>query len=590
MNTYAVDFETYYDKEVSIRILGPKGYFSHHLFDAYLVTIVGDDGFQYVGCPKQFDWNILNGQRLLSHNASFDQSLYLHGVEAGWWNSCSPAEWHCTADMVAYFGLPRNLKDSSATVLGIEISKATRDNMSGKRWEDMTEEFRQEVLSYATKDSELCLQLWQKLSPEWPLFEQQVSALNRQICQNGLPVDEALIRNNAVALQQALFEAEQSIPWRDNGALLSPAQAKKACAAAGVEPPKSWAMGNEECEAWLDTYADKFPWVYAVRNYRRINSLLKKVQAFDRGTVNGRYYGGLLYFGAHTGRFSGSGGNLNLQNLPRGEMFGVDLRSQIKASPGHKLVVVDLSQIEVRTLCWLAGDHDTLAEIAATEDMYEAFAVRFGLWERGKPGFRSDGKLRSMVKQICLGAGYGASAAKFALISGMPLEEAEKCVALYQTRMQKVVELWKDYGRKIKMVKKGEDLVIPLPSGRGIRYKNVTSILTPDKKGSDRLFSQLVCERIINGKLRLVRPWFGQITENCSQALARDIFCAHLQKIHEAGHRIILHVHDEVVIEAPEHDAERTLEEVIEIMKTPPSWIPDIPLSAEGQIVTEYTK
>lgn len=590
MNTYAVDFETYYDKEVSIRILGPKGYFSHHLFDAYLVTIVGDDGFQYVGCPKQFDWNILNGQRLLSHNASFDQSLYLHGVEQGWWNSCSPAEWHCTADMVAFFGLPRNLKGASETVLGIEISKATRDNMSGKRWEDMTEEFQQEVLAYATKDSELCLALWQKLSPEWPAFEQQISSINRAICQNGLPVDEALIRSNAVALQQALFDAEQSIPWRDNGTLLSPAQAKKACAAAGVEPPKSWAMGNEECEAWLDTYADKFPWVYAVRNYRRINSLLKKVKSFERGTVNGRYYGGLLYFGAHTGRFSGSGGNLNLQNLPRGEMFGVDLRSQIKASPGHKLVVVDLSQIEVRTLCWLAGDKDTLAEIAQTEDMYEAFAVRFGLWERGKPGFRSDGKLRSMVKQICLGAGYGASAAKFALISGMPLEEAEKRVKLYQDRMQKVVELWKDYGRKIKMVKDGLDLLIPLPSGRNIRYKNVSSKLVPDKKGGQNMISQLVCERIINGKPRFVRPWFGMITENCSQALARDIFCWHIQQIHEAGHRIILHVHDEVVIEAPERDADRVLAEVTEIMKRPPPWIPDIPLSAEGQIVTEYTK
>ena len=74
-----------------------------------------------------------------------------------------------------------------------------------------------------------------------------------------------------------------------------------------------------------------------------------------------------MYFGAHTGRFSGSGGNLNLQNLPREEMFGANLRHLIAPKEGKKLIVVDLSQIEVRTLCWLAEDKNMLAEIAKLE-------------------------------------------------------------------------------------------------------------------------------------------------------------------------------------------------------------------------------
>ena len=57
-------------------------------------------------------------------------------------------------------------------------------------------------------------------------------------------------------------------------------------------------------------------------------------------------------------------------------MFGVNLRHMICAPEGKKLVVVDLSQIEVRTLCWLAKDEATLGEIAKTEDIYEAFAIR----------------------------------------------------------------------------------------------------------------------------------------------------------------------------------------------------------------------
>ena len=105
MNTYAVDFETYYDKKVSIKTLGPMGYFSHPEFDAYLVTVVGDNGFAFAGSPREFDWSILNGQRVLSHNAGFDESLFLFGVSQGWWATCSPAEWHCTADMSAFLSL-----------------------------------------------------------------------------------------------------------------------------------------------------------------------------------------------------------------------------------------------------------------------------------------------------------------------------------------------------------------------------------------------------------------------------------------------------------------------------------------------------
>ena len=57
MKTYALDFESYYDKDCSISVLGPLGYFSHPDFDAYMVSVVGDDGYVYVGHPKDFDWS-----------------------------------------------------------------------------------------------------------------------------------------------------------------------------------------------------------------------------------------------------------------------------------------------------------------------------------------------------------------------------------------------------------------------------------------------------------------------------------------------------------------------------------------------------
>ena len=374
MITYAVDFETYYDKECSIRTYGPRGYFTHPKFDAYMVSVVADNGYEFCGHPKDFDWSLLDGQRVLSHNAFFDETLYIFGVGQNWWPDVNYKEWHCTADLAAYSGKPRSLKEAVKNIFGHEISKGTRDNMKGLDWDSMDEEFKKEVTEYALEDSRWCLKIWDALQSGWPEFERAYSRHTRVICWRGIPVNEAKISLNADKLRVALWDAEQSIPWKDTGALLSRKEANKACRDAGVTPPLSWAMGDEDCEKWLDEHADKFPWVYAVRNWRRINSLLKKVESFERGSCDGRYYGGLMYCGAHTKRFSGSGGNLNLQNLPRGEMFGVDLRSQIEAPDGKTLVVVDLSQIEVRTLCWLAEDQDSLEEIRKSDDIYEALS------------------------------------------------------------------------------------------------------------------------------------------------------------------------------------------------------------------------
>jgi DNA polymerase len=287
-----------------------------------------------------------------------------------------------------------------------------------------------------------------------------------------------------------------------------------------------------------------------------------------------------MYCGAHTKRFSGSGGNLNLQNLPRKEMFGVDLRAQIVAPEGSSFVVVDLSQIEVRTLCWLAKDWDTLKEIRGTDDMYEAFAIRFGLWNKEQGSMKaSNPGLRQTVKGMVLGCGYGASAKKYAMIMKCSLEEAEKSVELYQTKMNKVVALWRKFKRDIKMSAKSGEYRVELPSGNAMHYKGVTNAA-----------DSLVCTMVRNGRPVLVRPWHGMITENCSQSLARDIFCYHLRKIEEAGHKIILHVHDEVVIECADADAQSTLANVVALMRTPPPWIPDIPLDAEGHTVKVYSK
>ena len=590
MITYAVDFESYYDGDCSITTLGPRGYFSHPSFDAYMVTIVGDDGFVFAGCPRGFDWSLLNGQRVLSHNASFDESLYLFGVEAGWFSSCSPAEWHCTADMTAFLGLPRSLKNASATVFGLEVNKTTRDNMKGKQWGSMTEEFKVEVTQYAIVDSELCLRLWQELSDQWSEVERNISLMNRRVGQRGLPIDTTLLRTSLEQIRTELFNAEQSIPWISDYTPLSRKAFNEQCRKQGIEPPASLAAGDADADKWFAAFQDACPWARAVQNYRRINAFLRKLESFDNGTMpDGRYYGGLMYCGANpTARFSGSGGNLNLQNLPREETFGVNFRHLIRPKAGYKLIVADLSQIEVRTLCWLAKDLKALKLIKESDDIYHAFGVLLGMHDPANGALKDyDKQLRHKVKSIVLGCGYGMGATKFSAFSGMPIDEAEKAVALYRERMSLVPKYWRSLDQDMATAcAVSEPFELDLPSGRSLRYGKVRRM---KEAGSVTRF-RYIGKIVRNGQLRDFPLWGGILTENLSQGLARDIFSDMMLRVDAAGFPVILHVHDEMVCEVPEAQAEEALAKILEIMHTPPSWIPDIPVAAEGGILDLYTK
>ena len=586
IKTYALDYESYYDKECSIKTLGPLGYFSHPDFDAYLMSVVGDDGFEWVGNPKEFDWSLLKGQRVLSHNASFDETLYLFGVKKGWWDSVDVAEWLCTADMVAFCGLPRSLKNSSAELFDLEVSKETRDSMKGKNWDDMDEEFKKEVCEYALKDSVLCLRLWETLKDKWPEGEQEISTVNRRCVQRGLPINTKLLKKQKEILTQRLFEAENAIPWIGDAPPLSRKAFNAECRKLNLEPPQSLALTDKEANAWIKHHGKEHIWIGAVRDFRRINSIKRKLESFDYATLSDdRFYGGCMYFGAHTGRFSGSGGNLNLQNLPRGDMFGANLRHLIAPKKGRKLVVADLSQIEVRTLCWLARDFKALEEIREASDIYEVFARRFGVWD-GEDGVlgKENPELRHRVKTMVLGCGYGVGAKRFASIAGMTIKQATDRVNLYRTSMTKVVALWNFLNRRVHVC---YSELLPfsftLPSERKMEYGKVKVVLQDGRR-------QYVVMLTRGAKKIPMKVWGGLLAENLSQALARDIFAYMLTQLHAKGHEVILHVHDEVVIECDEEKADGVLKDVLSIMSAPPPWIPDIPLAAEGKILNKYEK
>ena len=465
--------------------------------------------------------------------------------------------------------------------------------MSGKKWSEMSDDFKEEVSEYALKDSVLCLRLWETLQDKWPQTERDISRVNRKIVQTGIPIDTDLLESQLVTIKQALFEAEENIPWVGEKPLLSRAAFDAQCLLVGLEPPTSLAQADEEAQKWLEENSQHHKWIMAVKDWRRINALKKKLESFDYATLpDKRFYGGCMYFGAHTGRFSGSGGNLNLQNLPRSDLFGVNLRNLIRPAEGYKLVVVDLSQIEVRTLCRLAKDKEMLNEIANTSDIYEAFAIRFGLWSEADGILKKKNpKLRHDVKTMVLGCGYGAGVSRFASMSNIPEAEAATRVQRYRSKMSKVKDLWYEYNEDIAGANEANktirtEFTVDLPNGRVLNYGVLREGYGENKRGPREFIGKVPR----NGRQVDVRLWGGLIAENASQALARDIFSDMLLRVDKMGYKIIMHVHDELVIEAAEEDAEETLLGVTQIMSTPPEWILDIPLDAEGSILACYEK
>lgn len=176
----------------------------------------------------------------------------------------------------------------------------------------------------------------------------------------------------------------------------------------------------------------------------------------------------------------------------------------------------------------------------------------------------------------------------------MTEKEAKDAVDLYREKMHKVVSYWRSLNTELKDVEGSPyDFNIKLPSGRSLKYGKInsrTSMVEVAEKNIVLERQEYYATVVKNSSRRAVKLYGGLLAENASQALARDVFCDCMLRIDSIGLNIICHVHDEVVVEVDEEKAEEALKDVIKIMKTPPSWIPDIPLDAEGKIVERYEK
>jgi hypothetical protein len=460
----SLDYETFYSKECSVVDWGYYGYTRHPQFHAYMVSVC-DGKETWAGSPDEFDFSMLEGKTLLSHNAAFDQEVMLSDVERGRHAMPKIKAWHCTANMSSYLWNVRSLADAVRTGLGLAVNKGVRDRAKGKTWEDMVKEgWADDMLKYAQLDAQHCWTLFDKFGDQWPDWERRLSDLTIRQGRRGVHIDRPRLEDYMQTLQRVIHTAQQSLPWIERGrAPASPLGMAEECRTASIPPPPVKVDDPEAAEAWEAEYAPQFPWVMGVRNLRKAKKALATMETIKlRLKPDDTVPFSLKYFGAHTGRWAGDAG-WNLQNQPKSPLFvlpdgtfelrpdrmkeldykfetgtlteaqALDVRGLITARPGFKLVMSDLAQIEPRVLNWMAGNKPLLQLVAAGMSIYEAFARTSMGWTGGELK-KEDKKLYQLCKIMVLGLGYGCGWNKFITIAaqyGIDLtEEDEKYAGL----------------------------------------------------------------------------------------------------------------------------------------------------------------
>lgn len=645
MIVWSLDTESYYDKDFSLTKMGTWQYVFHKDADHYLVSLAGSDGTRYVGSPEGCPWQRMAGGLWLSWNRGYDGLVHRRLVQDKRIPNLPSAEWHDPSDLAAYLGYPRSLGLAVPAMYGTAFSKQTRDRMKGKRWREMTREFKKEVETYALSDAEAPLKIWQDHSDKWPQHERELSRLTIEMGWRGVRIDTDRVERGIQSLKLMCWAAEQKIPWSGDGPSLSYPRLVAACKQAGIDAPSSVAMGDDGCEAW-EACHPTVKWVAAMRIKRRCNALLKKLETIRaRVREDGTCPVELKYAGAYpTLRWSGAG-SINWQNLSREPQFaadwfekegravigdivtevpeGVDLRACIIPRQGYKFAISDLRQIEIVCGQALVKDAKSLALIKQGFSAYDASAVTSGICTEDElPLKKTDLKRYTFAKGMRLACQYGSGHHKvlqMAPIYGLsnefftrPVTEEQRVAYVeYLLHLRPKIPTWwaiwtcADEEHKTMLVNAW--LIV-------MRYRTTDTLTIAMWRRLDDALKQsiggdleivlpsgraMIYRKVAinDGEISAILPDFGKLqrcklyasmlfAHLCSGS-AREVLADGWLRVAAAGYDVVLSVHDELVVQIPEADDEQ---EIARLMSIAPLFWKDLPVSAECQAHLAYAK
>lgn len=634
----SVDFETYYDQKYSLRAkeYNTSEYIRDPQFKAHCVGIKIGTGETKVYWEDEIkpaldaiDWST---HYLLCHHAHFDGLILSHHY------GIVPMFYLCTLSQsrALHSGLSRAGLDAVAAFYGLGNKLPNvLGKMKGRR--TIPEELRPEATAYTKTDVDLMYAIFRIQIDVFPEKELRLIDLTvRMFTQPVLGVDvdlaqeeyDAEVAKKAELVEACGFSVDELM---SNGKLAQVLQSL------GVEPPMKISPRTHELTHAFSQQDEEFMALGAHPDERvrrviearlAVKSTLGETRAdrFMKAAANGnRLPVYLNYCGAHTHRWSG-GNKINLQNLPRGgfDANGVPvpgtrrLREAVLAPPGEVIVVCDSAQIEARTLAWFAGQQDLIDAFASGADIYSRFASEvYGHDVDRKRKIVVDGVTtqpdfeKGFVGKVCiLGLGYGMGPPRFqgtlalGLMGPKVFLDLEMCQHIvwrvYRKRMNKIVEFWRhcdnvlfqmvmkrvngkseDYSTFVENVIEYDEQTIWMPNGLGLHYPGLKGEWD-EEKGIMRDFSY----RSTSGYSKI---YGGLLTENIIQSAARAIVADQMLEISDKW-RVVGMSHDEVICVAPRAKAEECLDDMQRIMRQPPWWAPDLPLSSEGGFDVNYSK
>ena len=586
---YAVDSETFYSEECNVKDLGAYAYCRHTDWSCYMISIAGSDGFKFAGPPEDVDWSKIADSTWLMANATFDLEVIDRLKEQGVVPKCCiPSEVFDVLDLARYLQQPGNLAGAAKALLGVARSKAVRTAMKKKLPRDLSAEKQTALLQYAQDDADDTLALWLQHGDKWPEWERELSRLNRNMGRKGLPIDLPTLEKHLASLKTLLFDTRAQIPWEDP--VLSEKQVVVYCRSVGIRPPISMAKTSPDFEQWLERYGETHPAIKAMSEYRRINTLYGRVRAMvTRTREDGTLPYGVKYCGATaTRRYSGDAG-INFHNMTREPLYGVDVRKTIVAPDGYLWAVVDTTSIEPAVGSVICGDGETQDFLRDGGDIYERCARQLGFYSNPLPIKKTDKALRQRMKPVRLGGEYGQGAKgliEYAKGYGVAFSasEAQLMIDLFRANSPFITRQWRKLDIALRNAAGNGDLVINLPSGNTLTYRDVHYKTFPDG-------SREIVATVVKGSNPIEsRLWGSRIHENCCQAVARDILCYYVLDLEKEAFDVRLTVHDEAVVLVKESTGEASLARITEIMSQAPTWMPKLPAGAEGFLTKEYRK
>ena len=559
----------------------------------------------------------------------------------------SPDSWQCTMVWAASLSLPLKLATAAQALKTAQQKDAVGERLiryfslpckptkaNGGRTRNLPEHAPEDwklFKSYCIQDVETERDIRRRLE-KFPLLPQEWDYyhMDQRINDRGILIDRELVQQAIIcnmAMSEEMTKRAYALTGLENPNSVS--QLKGWLEERGIEVDSLGKKNVASLITDLDRHsADGEALDMMKLRLQMAKSSVKKYQAAERYICqDGRAHGLFQFSGANrTQRWAGRG--IQLQNLPQNHISTLDearelvkigcfemievlygntpdilsqlIRTMLIPKPGCEFIVADFSAIEARVLAWLAGEQWRLDAFQRGEDIYCASASQMFGVPVVKHGINGELRQKGKVAELACGysGGSGALISMGALDMGLKEDELPDIISSWREANPEIVKFWYAVEKAaIETVKDHNDrsvgrigfqfsantLWIVLPSGRRLAY--IKPRLQPNRFGRMALtFEGLGA----NNKWTRGETYSGKLTENITQATARDLLAEAMHRMELAGLDIVGHVHDEVILEVPKR--QYTVDDVCNIMNQNPRWADGLPLSSAGYTGNYYFK